>query len=465
MALALFGLLVALAPAVAASMPALTRFPIEEISVEGARLLSSTTIVATSRLEPGRDYTESQLRDAAARLIRLALVLEADFALEKGSDRGRYRLVIRVEEARPWFFGLRTDHTWWSEDVSVDGLATTGRVDEPTLFVGRRFSIGNRGVAFATVSADDGELTAGYSRYELFGRGGLATVTVSSVRCDDVLRRVRESPSTPESHDAGTDVGTACTTERLDLLDPAASNWSAGDRSTRVRLSVGVPLVGNQSLRLRAEARRSDSGIRRPAVAPDVGTTFGFEDREDQSLDLSWVLDSTDDPIFPTTGLRLRAGGTLQHLEATLTPIQPHPSVAPRFEMESTVLGLSLGGQLHHPVSGRHSVTIGGRAFAGRRDADDVPVGRGPASSDRSTAWRLEASLGHSLLLYRHRPGTSWRELRWIGGLEVFDGSSFSPDGASAEFERGFRISGGLSLRTDWGIVSFRLAYVDRGGR
>ncbi len=438
------------------------RFAIETIAVDGISLLSTTSLLNTAQLEEGHAYSESQLGQAMARIVRLPLVLDAEFSLEKGSSRGLYHLQIRVEEVRRWVFGLYSEATWWAHDVSVDGLATTDRVDGTTLFAGRRFALGPSLVAFGVVSGD-GELTAGVSRYDPFGRGGLATLSVSTVHCEDVRQQIVDSLESAIGHDAVPAAGSECRTQLHDVLDPTASTWSAGERTTRFRLDLGVPLRRNHSLLLRGEARRSDSGIRRSAVAPVVESTLGFEDREDQRLELAWRFDSVDDPLFPTDGARLQAGIEWQHLTARLGPIRSFlDSTTPLAEMDSSLLGLSLGGELHRSFGARQSLGVSGRILAGERKVDDVaPSGLGLGSS-RSTVWRLQASLQHSLLLHSSRRHGS-RELRWTQALTLFDGSSFAGSPAAPDFERGFEVSSGLSFRSPWGVVSLRLAYLDRG--
>jgi hypothetical protein len=314
------------------------------------------------------------------------------------------------------------------------------------------------------VASADGELSAGYSRYDLFGRGGVATFSLSTVRCDDVRRQAQEAVDVVTGGGGETvDVGTECRTAILDLLDPSAASWSAGERTSRFRLELVLPLVGQHRLQLRADARTSDSGIRRPVSTPTVDTTLGFDDRTDQGLELAWIRDSLDDPVFPTAGSYWQAGLAFQHVQASLAPILPDsPETSPPWEMESTLYGASTRAEIHRPVSPRNSLSVGGWAFTGRRDARNVPVEEPTAFSDSSAIWRFEFSLGHSLRLRRSLPGAPFRELRWTSDLDLFDGSSFTP-GLPAHFERGFRIGSGLSWRTDWGLVSLRLAYIDRG--
>ena len=80
-------------------------FPIERITVEGARHASPDLIVAESLLRAGQSYTETVLRQGVYRVRRLPFVRAARFSLRKGSERGSYELVITVEETHRVFFG------------------------------------------------------------------------------------------------------------------------------------------------------------------------------------------------------------------------------------------------------------------------------------------------------------------------------------------------------------------------
>ena len=86
--------------------PGPPEFLIETITVESAHKISAEIVISESLLEEGSSYTESELRDARYRIVRLPFLLDAEFSLRKGSERGLYQLVITVEETRRWFFGF-----------------------------------------------------------------------------------------------------------------------------------------------------------------------------------------------------------------------------------------------------------------------------------------------------------------------------------------------------------------------
>jgi outer membrane protein assembly factor BamA len=71
-------------------------FFLERIEVRNQERVSPEVVIAESRLRAGQQYSEAELRDAAVRLARLPFLLSVDFSLEKGSERGRYILVLTV---------------------------------------------------------------------------------------------------------------------------------------------------------------------------------------------------------------------------------------------------------------------------------------------------------------------------------------------------------------------------------
>src|SRR3954453_18367777 len=86
------------------------RFLIESIRIEGARYSSPRILIAESRLTEGRSYSEAELRDAMSRIKRLPFVLHTDFRLAKGTERGRFVLVIAIEETKPLFIRFDSLH-------------------------------------------------------------------------------------------------------------------------------------------------------------------------------------------------------------------------------------------------------------------------------------------------------------------------------------------------------------------
>ena len=434
-------------------------------------MFAPSTLVATSLLQVGQSYSEDQLRDSAARIVRLPLILDAEYSLEKGSRRGQYRLLIRVEETRRWFFGVEVEGTWWADAVSVDGFDTRDHVDRASYLAGRRFSVGGQGLFFVVASGSNREVTLGYSQHQLFGRGGLLTASFSTAKCENILQRAAsddppdDGSSPGDSHVGITPAGTECRTQDLLPTDPTPSSWSTGEHTSRFRLSLGVPVRGNHSIRLRADSFHGDSGVRREAFAPLSTLSHSFKDRVNQEFDLTWIYNSTDDPIFPTSGKVLEAGLRHRTLEAELTDLDLEVLGSVSFKMKSELTGISLIGRFHRPLAMRHSLSTGADLFLGERDVRGLPDADGGLVANRTRIWRAEAFLSHTSLLYQSQTRSNWRELRWIQRVTLFDGGESPEFDLGPNYLRGFEVTTELSFRTSWGVLSLGLSYLDREAR
>lgn len=429
------------------------RFYIETITVENNRALSAEIIVSESLLAPNTEYTESQLSDAIHRIRRLPLILDAELSLRKGSARGRYELVISVRESRLWFWGLDIDIARWSEPVSVNGLETTDTVAGSSGLVGRRFPAGRHGLLYLAAGGTEGTIQAGYTRYDLFNRGGVLGLSFGYADCRD--RDVDTSPSDPG--DGG------CQTEFLGLgLDPTSSSWSALDAIRRFRLTLGLPLEGNSSLRLVASYRSSNSGLRRQTFATDPRLYSLYRNRRDVGLNLSWVSNSVDDPVFPTSGTLIEAGVDIKHLAADITQIdlaRERDTVVA--EGESLQAGLLLLGTHHFPIGQRQELSLGGELFAGASRIRDMPLPDLELVDSDGFAWTAAATAGHGIFLKRtHSALGRWRDLRWESSAQLFASGLASNPWKGRVPKLGFRIATGLTYRNTWGVLRLQLAYV-----
>jgi hypothetical protein len=250
-------LLLALAlPAAAQEEP--PRFLLERIVVEGLRRAGSDRlVVAESLLREGSAYSEDDLRQAVFRIKRLPFILDAEFALRKGSERGRYELVIGVEEVKPYFLQLSTDVDLRENrfDRFEDRVTDTG-------IVGLRYFVNPHDLAYAAWNPD-GLVNLGYTRFNLFGRGGYASLQ---------------------------------------------SSFRQSDSDVDVSLVVAVPLVGNHALRSTSSWNETDFSH---------GWQQGVE----------WLYNTTDDPLLPTEGVEASArvaygDGRLEFRESSTGPTE-----------------------------------------------------------------------------------------------------------------------------------------------
>lgn len=455
---ALRALLLFLVPVLVAASPAValdpTQFQIETITVEGAEKISPEIVISESLLQQGRSYTESELRDARYRIVRLPFVLSADFSLRKGSKRGLYELVIAVEDTRRWFFGIDLEATRWAQPVSFDDLDTDDWSEASGGLSGRRFSAGRHGVFFVAIGGEDGSLQLGYTQYDLLGRSILLGVSASSTDC------------APEDRSDDERSG-SCRTDLYELgLDPTFSTWSADGDSSRVRLDLGVPIRGNQSLRGFASFRYADSGFRRQAYEPRTFRFLDFRDLEETRINLSWVHNSVDEPVFPTDGLVLEAGLNFNALQAELQSV-PNQGLPPDFlvTMDSREIGAQFTGGRYWPMARGQTLSAKAQLFVGRSDVENVPTAGRALLTDRLDVFRGSFTAGHAKFLKRTRAGSRLRELRWESEFELRYEET-SPDfGLDQNPVEGYRVGTGLSFRNTWGVFRVKVSYLDLEGR
>lgn len=235
------------------------RFFIERIEVRNNARVSSEVVIAESRLREGAEYSEGELRDAAARLTRLPFILGADFALERGSERGQHLLIISINETRSFFFSLNGVplYSSRSDSAQVDDASSLG-INQTALAVGYRWFVGRRGALHVAFIGRDGtEFTRGYSafalgytQYDIFGTRAFATLNIKS---------------------------------------PDGSAASP-------QLVVGVPLSLNQTVTAEYDVNRLDA------------STSGRNADMQRVARVTWSYNTTNDPFLPTFGTLLSAG-------------------------------------------------------------------------------------------------------------------------------------------------------------
>jgi hypothetical protein len=324
-----------LAPAVQAQDA--PRFFIERIEVRNTKRVSPEVIVAESRLREGAEYSESELRDAAARLSRLPFLLAAEFALEKGSERGRHVLIVNVTETRSFFFRLDIVPLF-SDDAFVNaGNFSQLGSDQTAAALGYRWFIGRRGALhIAFIGHDETEFTrsysalaVGYTAYDILGTRAFATVNIKD---------------TPEG----------------------------GGVSPQV--VVGVPLSLNQTLTVEYDETISDYTI-----------FSGLPDQQRQTKEnnqriarMIWSYNTTNHPYLPTTGSLVSVTPmVIWRDEAATFRIFPGPvQIAP---LHTRTAGLQASALRYWDLTDRVSVSGGieggwGVSDESRTDPGDVIV-------------------------------------------------------------------------------------------
>jgi hypothetical protein len=382
------------------------RFLITRISVDGLRYASDGIVVSESRLRVNRSYSEAEFRDAMARIERLPFVLAAEFRLARGSEAGSYVLVIAIKETKPLFISARSGTGFFETlDVIPDpgpvGGEPTGHVERnfvnvrfDELTIGGRWFIGSKGVAHLAASLENRDrYTAGYTQYDLFGtRASLAAL---------VTYRVTPFPS----------LGAGFVEDRV---------WKPRYDYT-YDLLLAVPVSGNDSIR--ALWRWKTEAISDTAATPAhfVVTTRGLhvDDRE-----LSWTHDTTNDPFFPTSGIRVSALIADREFADRGVPASRRFRVIHRTDYALTA-------ERFWTWTPRQSVSVG--IDATRAAPPDTYI---PRIGYSASVWGRDSTI---------RRGT----LRFEAGLSKVIASGTGP----------WRANAGFTFRNEWGILRIDAFY------
>ena len=434
-------------------------FLIESIEVEGARHASPELVQSESWLSAGETYTEPELRQAVFRIQRLPFVLSADFVLAKGSERGRYRLVIRIEEIRRWFFGEDTTYTRFTNSVAFDSLFGRHHSLTPGGQAGIRLFLGKYNMVFGSLSSRGG-MQAGFTRYNLFNRRAVLSLGLTNQSC--------------------------CPIRIFPLgLDPTFSSWRNEGDLREARLTLGLPLQRRFQLRLQATESYSERGERRDLLSPVSRPGFprvalDYEDLNRFQLEVALDYDSTDDAIFPSRGLAWSLALDFHELDAELaaqpasifTPdvILP-PGVDELPVMRSEQLRLSAGLTQHWLLHPRHTATLAARLAIGRADVTNLTVlDPGP---DGDVELRL---IDDRLDVLESYFTARWSTDLWgpgktrsHGNLRLENTVEFGYDrlrqdlgaGENPLYRKSFTTS--LVFRNSWGLFRFSLQIADYG--
>jgi hypothetical protein len=393
------------------------RFLIERIEVRNTKRVSSALVISETLLREGQEYSEEDLRAASLRLGRLPFILSSDFALEKGSDRGRYVLAITVNEAKPFFYLLDIRPTLWDDsrrsarvDSDLDVDPTTESKDAG---FGFRWFVGGRGVVHVgyVSHADRQSFTRdfsggaiGYTHYGLFGTAAFATINL-----------------------------------RLPVGSLAGTGISP-------QLVVGVPITKNQTLSLDIENTRFERGD------------------SEQLFSLAWTYNTTNQPFVPTSGTVLRVSALRSNQDRSFYSfIASGPGAPPvRYAAHTSGTGLDLVANHYWELSERNSVSAGVLAGWGdvqnRRNPPIVP----PLLADYQPAYGiLHAGFSRNLWRTESKSGDSRIEADLLYVLRQYDvqhGSFLSaypyPTDQSA-------VEGVISWarRSSWGMLRLGVGY------
>jgi hypothetical protein len=401
-------------------------FVLETITVEGNRRVPAEILIAQSLLVAGRSYSESELRDALHRVRRLPFVLDAELRLDRGSERGRYELVLVIRETSLYFH--RADASLGRFESRLELPETIVRsTDEDLVFqelvVGGRFFVGRKGVLFAAL--DDG-LAAGYTRYDLLGSRAFLTI--------------------------GLRQGSCCTDPRD--LDEAAERF---DDRFELSVEVGLPLRGNHSLQL---------GVGR---AKSRFETFDL-DQESQRyfLEGRWVFDSTDDPILPSSGARHSAGVAIARGDQD-QPVFLDPQFPVVVALDSRYTAGFGEAIWYLPLGRRRTLGLGVDAGWSRNSRSPEFGGVIDGGSSDQTFelvyGGVEVSYAHRL--WERRGLGRYQALRWESSAEYVrqDLDVSTPGSLFAGHDQRFDLRSSLVYRSRLGVVRLGLSYTEARSR
>jgi hypothetical protein len=374
------------------------KFVIEKIVVQGVQRAAGRQIVADeSLLKEGQTYSEQELRLAVYRVKRLPFVVDAEFSLRKGSERGAYELVITVEEATPIFFLAEADAQRFTLRYP-DRRPQTRTLWNKFASVGGRVFVGSHGLVFGSVEKaqhQDGEFfQAGYTQYDLFGAGSFATVQLNTI--------------------AGV----------------------KGQDSTQSFLSAGIPLSAAQSLR---------GTLGWASSSQDIGTDSS--DSREVLSSLDWIYDTTDDPLFPSSGTKLDGGVSYDTFRDSFHARGPFPG---EFKSSGHFTTIALSGRHHWPVTARQSFEA------------ELDLVRRETQSDNFLDDRLTEEIliaGHAINLWGYEKSQRYGDLRFENAIRVQYGDDSSSI-ASYHQASADAISS-LVYRSRWGVVRASFTYVD----
>lgn len=429
------------------------RFLLEKITVEGTREAAGRIVEAETLLREGGTYSEAELGLAVARVHRLPFVLDADFSLQKGSTRGAYELLIQVEEARRFFFEHTVGVYVLDEPLHLDNSIGSGNSWSAVLpgLIGFRQFIGRSGVVFAALDTEEG-VQAGFTRYDLFGRGIVASVGYSGLLPNF-----------------------CCSSEVLPYsLDPNFVSWNWRDSARRLSAEVGIPLSPTNALRLGWSRRDGEGSSRQELFRSFRSGPFLVDPAANSEVtldraELKWIRDTSDDPLVPTRGFTLSGGvewssfetGPLRSLRFQDGETTEEALPAQRSEQVAAVVSAAR----HWSITPRQTVSGLGRLSVGQASLRNLPAADGVLAEEELDVFGGSLGLRHVVRLKQSRGqggfGDTFLESQIEYGIE-----STSPDLALPDshhpLER-LELSTGVVFRSAWGRLRLAVSFLDVG--
>ncbi|HWS72342.1 MAG TPA: hypothetical protein VN605_09515 [Thermoanaerobaculia bacterium] len=404
-----------LATGAAADAP---RFLVESISIDGARWSAPRILIAESKLVPGRTYTEAELHDALLRVQRLPFVLHADLRLQRGTERGKYVVVIAVEETKPVFISYRS----LFEAIDTQRLVgllrdpETGqfipilekelfRHNEETPSIGARAFVGAKGVVSASVDLrGDDTYTLGYTQYDLFGTRASAALFV-------------------KYHGYGFDLP--------DVFDARGRRTTSFSDHLVWDFTGALPLAGNHAIRLSWHRERQPYQVNPFGDLQVVRITYDHPQ-------LAWVYNSTNDLLLPTSGTYIEAGLDSKKLTILRETDPVPPRTAAHYRSE---------------YRWDHELAAQARRYWELSPSQSISAGASGFTLERHKYQQYQLQAMYSAELFEGRRASRLGDVRFEleadrNLLHYSDHSSYGT------------LRAGLALRNAWGIARLDFQYL-----
>lgn len=403
-------------------------FFIEKIRIVDAAFISHDVIISESNLKTDRAYSEKELRNAIDRINRLPFILDTRFSLEKGSEKGKYHLVVTVKAAARLFFNLETlrserqSYKAWFDDLDL----------------GYRWSVGSSGIMFAAVSPDISWLqesgspetiSLGYSQYNLFNRNIFFNITINWVN-DTVFTLAQSNGSV---------------------------QFSSFRSPITPEMSLYAPIRGNHWLKL--ESSRQDT--RSSGIFDFNDDPINVDSREDEfNVRLYWENNTLNDHFLPRDGKLAQAGLWYANRDSFSTNTQDAEITS--YNRKEVYNFFWAAYKRYHPITARQSWHYRGEIGYGshslditglRHDGDFITLDQ----DDMEGFGVLE--IGYALDLWNRKKTAKYGNLRFEARANVGQNRYLN---FFRENDDELGLSCSIVFRNKWGVI--RVGYNHYGG-
>ena len=299
---------------------------LESIEWVAAAHSSESLLAVHARLKPGQEYDEQALSQAMVRIQQLPWIVSARFALRKGTQRGRYRLVITLQETSLFFVnttGISMHRDSGDSNELFQGLA------------GFRYFLGRYALVYGSATprqqgsaAQEPDGTSGrfgISHFNFLGRGIFLDGQWAFRESDRIVR-----PSAGQS--------------QILEYEPTHAGY----------FEMGIPLARYQWIRTRAQIETSGTEVRLENIRLDQFQPLNDyrTDEQRRRATLFWEQTTVNDSWIPRRGKTIRGGFSLADGFSRERFVQSNLDRGKDWDTWSLFADM----QLHLPITPRQSV-------------------------------------------------------------------------------------------------------------